>query len=122
MPFLKKMSRTLKVKVTLHSDLSAAINDHLSKGALLINLSLLCTLSRDVTSDPRNFDVEHMNHQYQQLGATQAKNTNQTTTKRFRSARALASDSKINITFHYCTEKTDSGQTKKCDGYFLLLL
>lgn len=102
------------MKVTLHSDLSAAINDHLSKGAFVINLSLEpCTLSRDVTSGPRNFDDDHMNHQYQQLGVTRAKNTNQTTTKRFRSARAFASDSKINIAFHYCAEKADSGKTKK---------
>lgn len=100
--------------MALHSGLSAAINDHLSKGALLINLSLQpCTLSRDVTSRPRNFDDDHVNHQYQQLAATRAKNTNQTTTKRFRSARAFASDSKINVTFHYCAEKADGWKTKK---------
>lgn len=34
MLFLSKMSRAVKVKVTLRSDLSAAINDHFSKGAL----------------------------------------------------------------------------------------
>lgn len=114
MLFLEKLSSTLKVKVTPHSDLSAAINDHLSKGAFLINLSLEpCTLRRDVTHGSRNFDDDHVNHQYQQLAATPAKNTNRTTTKRFRTARAFASDSKINITFHYCAEKADSGKTKK---------
>lgn len=101
-----KMSSAFKVKVTFHSGLSAAINDHLSEGDLLINLSLEPrTLTRDVTSVPRTSDDDRMNHQYQQLGATRAKNTNETTTKRFRSAGAFASDSKINITFHYHAEE-----------------
>lgn len=101
-----KTSGALKVKVTFYSGLSAATNDHLSKGALLINLSLESrTLGGDVTSGPGTSDDDHMNHQYQQLAASRAKNTNGTATKKFRSAGAFASDSKINMTFHYCAEE-----------------